>query len=146
MGGGVDEEKREPGTTAKPPSSGSFEPPPPPKEVDVGDAGDEDEEEEYQPILRKAWPPLAAYFFDWLKTSDGKLLAEKVTGLFDSLQKRTLESQHWQAVIDAIGRYVLVGGIIAAATWLQTRGQLDAPIVGLLSGVVGYLLGRQRSK
>ena len=60
------------------------DPPGPPKVVDVAVADDDEEIEE---VLRNAWPPATAYFFDWLKTPEGAQLAKVATDLLGSVKK-----------------------------------------------------------
>jgi hypothetical protein len=110
------------------------------RDVDVSDAGSEEEEER---ILRNAWPPVSHFFFDWLKTPDGSEIAKQGARLLESLKKETLGRQFRLNLIDAVARYLLVAGILLAAVYLRVIDKLDTVMVGLLSGALGFLLGRQ---
>lgn len=114
-----------------------------PRGVDLANASDETDAEQ---MIRNAWPPTAHYLFSWLSTAEGKQIADKAAGLLESLQKTALERRHQQTLVDSIGRYVLVGGIVAAAVWLQLADKLTPVMVGLLSGALGFLLGKNQSK
>jgi len=113
-----------------------------PRSVDLADASDETDADQ---MMRNAWPPTAHYLFSWLSTGEGKQIADKAAGLLESLQKTALERRHQQALVDSIGRYVLVGGIVVAAVWLQLADKLTPVMVGLLSGALGYLLAKQHN-
>lgn len=58
---------------------------------------------------------------------------------------RALERAHDLARIHAIARYALVAAILWLGYSLRMDDKLDAVSVGLLSGALGFLFGRQKS-
>lgn len=120
------------------------------KEVSVDpDATAEQVEEQ----LRAAFPPAAAYFFNWLESERGTEVAKTITDLIKSAKAITLDrmaeekkQSHKRQLVNDIGRFVMMGGILVLATVLQLNGKLDTVIVGLLSLGLGFLFGRQTAQ
>lgn len=110
-------------------------------------------EEEVEKVKRAAFPPDTAYFFRWLESERGTDVVKTITDLIKSAKSVTLDRMgednkrlHTRELIDRVGRYVMMGAILAIATVLRLQDKLDTVIIGLLSLALGFLFGRQSSQ